>query len=55
MLTLVLLFFFFVLLSIFVQFLRPVMTRFTIAFREISTYKDVLRSQVQQSCYGDRF
>lgn len=27
-------------------FLGPVMTKFTIAFREIGTYKEVLRSQV---------
>jgi hypothetical protein len=32
-------------------FVGPVMTKFTIALREIGTYKEVLRSQVEHSCF----
>jgi hypothetical protein len=38
----------------FVSFPGPVMTKFTIALREIGTYKEVLRSQVVLFCFRMR-
>lgn len=45
-------------ITMFTSFAGPVMTKFTIALREIGTYKEVLRSQVEHQYvhyYGSAF